>query len=70
MTSHLRPPLRLLILLTLITGLLYPLAVTGLAQLAFPWQANGSVLARQGRAVGSVLIGQTFATSGYFWTRP
>ncbi|MBN8775689.1 potassium-transporting ATPase subunit KdpC [Thiomonas arsenitoxydans] len=70
MTSHLRPALSLLILLTLITGLLYPLAVTGLAQLAFPWQANGSVLARQGRAVGSALIGQNFTAPGYFWSRP
>lgn len=70
MTSHLRPALSLLILLTLITGLLYPLAVTGLAQLVFPWQANGSVLARQGRAVGSALIGQNFTAPGYFWSRP
>lgn len=70
MKSLLRPALSLLILLTLVTGLLYPLAVTGLAQLFFPWQANGSVLTRDGHAVGSALIGQNFTAPGDFWSRP
>ena len=70
MKSPLRPALSLLILLTLVTGLLYPLAVTGLAQLFFPWQANGSVLTRDGHAVGSALIGQNFTAPGDFWGRP
>ena len=70
MKSLLRPALSLLILLTLVTGLLYPLAVTGLAQLFFPWQANGSVLTRDGHAVGSALIGQNFTVPGDFWGRP
>ncbi len=70
MKSTLRPALSLLILLTLVTGLLYPLAVTGLAQLFFPWQANGSVLALHGHPVGSALIGQNFTAPGDFWSRP
>lgn len=70
MKSLLRPALSLLILFTLVTGLLYPLAVTGLGQLFFPWQANGSVLTRDGRPVGSALIGQNFTAPGDFWGRP
>lgn len=65
-----RPALSLLILLTVLTGLVYPLAVTGLAQAMFPRQANGSLLERDGRPIGSSLIGQDFTDPKYFWGRP
>ncbi len=68
--KHLRPALSLFLLLTVLTGLIYPLAVTGLAQALFPWRANGSLLAVDGHAVGSALIGQNFTTPGDFWGRP
>ena len=67
---HLRPALFLLLCLTLLTGLLFPLAVTGLAQLLFPYHANGSLLEIDGRVAGSALIGQPFAGDRYFWSRP
>lgn len=66
----LRPALTLLLLLTVLTGFLYPLIVTALAQLLFPNQAAGSLLMRDGHAVGSELIGQSFADPRHFWGRP
>ncbi len=69
MRSQLRPALMLLLIFTLLTGLIYPLAVTGLAQLVFPLQANGSLIVQNGQTVGSTLIGQPFDDPRYFWGR-
>jgi potassium-transporting ATPase KdpC subunit len=65
-----RPAVVLLALLTLVTGLFYPLAVTGLAQAVFPAQANGNLIEQNGRIMGSALIGQPFDAPEYFWSRP
>ena len=70
MARHLRPALASLILFTAITGVVYPLLVTGIAQVAFPFQANGSLVTRDGKVVGSALIGQSFDDPKYFWSRP
>ena len=75
MTTFLRrvlwPAFALLVVMTLITGVAYPAAVTAIAQVAFPHQANGSMLvAKDGRTVGSTLIGQAFSGDTYFWGRP
>ena len=70
MKTLLRPALSLFVALSVLTGLLYPLLVTGLAQLAFADAANGSVVQRQGTAIGSSLIGQPFQAPGHFWSRP
>jgi K+-transporting ATPase ATPase C chain len=70
MLREARPCLVILLALGVITGAVYPLAVTALAQLAFPRQANGSVVERHGAVVGSSLIGQPFDDPGYFWSRP
>jgi K+-transporting ATPase ATPase C chain len=70
MGKLLRPAIALLLLLTAITGLAYPFAVTGLAQLLFPKQANGSLILRNGKPIGSALIGQSFTDPEYFWGRP
>lgn len=71
MTAYLRPALSLVMLMTLVTGALYPLAVTGIAQLAFPEQANGSLVRDgQGQVRGSALIAQGFSGDGWFHPRP
>jgi len=70
MKSILRPAITLLLVQTGVTGALYPLAVTGVAQMIFPSQANGSLIVRDGKALGSSLIGQPFADPKYFWGRP
>jgi len=70
MTAHLRPALMSLILFTVITGVVYPLVVTGIAQVLFPFQANGSMIVKDGKVLGSALIGQPFDDPNYFWSRP
>ena len=70
MLAHLRPALVLLALFTLVTGVAYPFAVTAIAQIAFPRQANGSLIVNDGKTVGSTLIGQPFDDPKYFWSRP
>ena len=69
MLKQLRPAIVSLLLLTLITGVIYPLVVTGIAQVVFPSQANGSLIFKDGKAVGSKLIGQQFDDPKYFWGR-
>jgi potassium-transporting ATPase KdpC subunit len=70
MRGLLKPAAVLLAIFTVLTGLLYPLAVTGLAQVLFPYQANGSLLRQGDRVAGSALIGQPFDDPRYFWGRP
>jgi K+-transporting ATPase ATPase C chain len=70
MLKELRPALIMLLLFTVITGLIYPLAVTGFAQVLFPRQANGSLVVADGKVVGSSLIGQVFSEDRYFQGRP
>ncbi len=69
MRAEIRPALALLLVFTVITGLVYPLAITGVAQLVFPRQANGSLILRDGVVVGSSWIGQPFSEAKYFWGR-
>ncbi len=69
MRAQLRPAIVSLAILTLLTGIIYPLAVTGIAQAAFSRQANGSLIVRDGKVVGSELIGQPFDDPSYFWGR-
>ena len=68
--SVLRPAIILLILMTVITGIAYPLVVTGVAKILFPVQAAGSLILRDGKPIGSRLIGQPFSDPRYFWSRP
>jgi potassium-transporting ATPase KdpC subunit len=68
--THVRPALILLIVLTVVTGVIYPVIVTVIAQVVFPHQANGSLIVKDGRVVGSTLIGQPFDDPKYFWGRP
>jgi K+-transporting ATPase ATPase C chain len=70
MLRELRPALVLLVALTLITGLAYPLAMTGMAGLIFPYQAQGSLVTKGGKVIGSALIGQAFDSDRYFHARP
>ena len=70
MNTVLRPALLLLLVLTVITGIVYPFVVTGLAAVLFPRQAGGSILLRDGKPIGSSLIGQAFSEPKYFWSRP
>ena len=70
MKDLIRPALTMLLILTVITGLVYPLAITGMAQLFFPDQANGSLIVHNGKVIGSKLIGQHFDKPEYFWSRP
>src|SRR5262252_5759342 len=70
MFAQLKPAFLILIVLSILTGIVYPLVVTGIAQGVFPKQANGSLIERDGKAVGSTLIGQPFGDPKYFWSRP
>ncbi len=70
MRTQLRPAIALLAILTAITGVAYPAAVTAVAQVVFPGQANGSLIVVDGRTLGSSLIGQAFEDARYFWGRP
>jgi K+-transporting ATPase ATPase C chain len=70
MRSLIRPAIVLFVLFTVLTGFVYPLAITGIAQAAFGHAASGSILMRHGKAVGSTLIGQNFSDPKYFWGRP
>jgi potassium-transporting ATPase KdpC subunit len=70
MSALFRPAIILFLVMTLITGVAYPLVVTGIAHVAFPTQAAGSILTRNGTPVGSTLIGQSFSDPKHFWSRP
>jgi len=70
MFTQLRPAIMVLVLLTLVTGVAYSLLVTGIAQAVFPFQAQGSMVVKDGKVVGSALIGQPFDDPKYFWSRP
>jgi K+-transporting ATPase ATPase C chain len=70
MREQLKPAIMMLLFLTVLTGLVYPLGITAIAQLLFPYQANGSLIVKDGHVLGSSLIGQPFDDPKYFWSRP
>ena len=70
MSRLIRNALTMLVVMTVITGLIYPMVATGVAQVLFPHQANGSLIERDGKPIGSELIGQNFDDPKYFWGRP
>jgi len=70
MLKQMKVAFTMLMVFTVITGLVYPLAMTGLAQALFPFQANGSIIVKDGKPIGSALIGQSFTSAGYFQGRP
>ena len=68
--SNLKPALMMIILMTVLLGGVYPAVITGIAAVLLPWQANGSLIEKDGKTVGSALIGQPFSDPGHFWSRP
>ena len=70
MNRKLLKPLKYLLIMVMLTGLIYPLFITGVSQIIFPFRSNGSLLKKNGKIIGSELIGQKFDSSIYFWSRP